>query len=237
MANPCYPSQGLNLRLAAGFTETDRMPISNSHPGRAAGRYHDRLAIASPGDEVVPGEIATMLTSTAGRTCVWPGTTSSEPPRPTAQRRSSRRETTENSQLAACKRGDVSVILPQSLTRWQSCWSGSACRALRPLTRLRKTIDAREPDDLSPIANRQGLQKNSEPLVEAFNEMLARMRRNVEAQQRFIRRCRPPDADVADLRPENPGPFAIRETDPEALRHALRQIATGEIGAGASTTS
>jgi two-component system sensor histidine kinase TctE len=65
-----------------------------------------------------------------------------------------------------------------------------------------------------------------EPLVEAFNEMLERMKKNVEAQQRFV-------ADAAhQMRTPLTGlktqaQFAMRETDPEALRHALRQIATG----------
>ena len=103
-------------------------------------------------------------------------------------------------------------------------------RGSRPLTRLRKTIDAREPDDLSPIATRR-VPEELEPLVEAFNEMLVRMQRNVEAQQRFV-------ADAAhQMRTPLTGlktqaQFAIRETDPEALRHVLRQIATGVDRAG-----
>lgn len=70
-----------------------------------------------------------------------------------------------------------------------------------------------------------------EPLVEAFNEMLERMKRNVEAQQRFV-------ADAAhQMRTPLTGlktqaQFAIRESDPESLRHALRQIAVGVDRAG-----
>ena len=121
----------------------------------------------------------------------------------------------------------ASVILPQFVIiplAVMLVWFGLS-RGLRPLTRLRKTIEAREPADLSPIATRR-VPEELEPLVEAFNEMLERMKKNVEGQQRFV-------ADAAhQMRTPLTGlktqaQFAIRETDPEALRHALRQIATG----------
>lgn len=140
-------------------------------------------------------------------------------------------ETTEKrSQLA--NKIVASVILPQFIIiplAVMLVWFGLS-RGLRPLTRLRQTIDARQPDDLSPIATRR-VPEELEPLVEAFNEMLERMKRSVEAQQRFV-------ADAAhQLRTPLTGlktqaQFAIRETDPEALRHALRQIATGVDRAG-----
>ncbi|MER2540989.1 MAG: sensor histidine kinase N-terminal domain-containing protein [Azonexus sp.] len=135
-------------------------------------------------------------------------------------------ETTEKrSQLA--NKIVASVILPQFIIiplAVMLVWFGLS-RGLRPLTRLRKTIEAREPADLSPIATRR-VPEELEPLVEALNEMLERMKKNVEAQQRFV-------ADAAhQMRTPLTGlktqaQFAIRETDPEALRHALRQIATG----------
>ncbi|MCL2886804.1 MAG: sensor histidine kinase N-terminal domain-containing protein, partial [Betaproteobacteria bacterium] len=108
-------------------------------------------------------------------------------------------------------------------------WFGLS-RGLRPLNRLRRTIETRDPGDLSPIATRR-VPEELEPLVEAFNEMLGRMKGNVEAQQRFV-------ADAAhQLRTPLTGlktqaQFAMRETDPESLRHALRQIATGVDRAG-----
>lgn len=135
-------------------------------------------------------------------------------------------ETTEKrSQLA--NKIVASVILPQFIIiplAVMLVWFGLS-RGLRPLTRLRQTIEAREPDDLSPIATRR-VPEELEPLVEAFNEMLERVKRGVAAQQRFV-------ADAAhQMRTPLTGlktqaQFAIRETDPEALRHALRQIATG----------
>ena len=126
----------------------------------------------------------------------------------------------------------ASVILPQFVIiplAVMLVWFGLS-RGLRPLTRLRKTIETRDPGDLSPIATRR-VPEELEPLVEAFNEMLERMKRNVEAQQRFV-------ADAAhQMRTPLTGlktqaQFAIREADPEALRHALRQIAVGVDRAG-----
>ena len=121
----------------------------------------------------------------------------------------------------------ASVILPQFVIiplAVMLVWFGLS-RGLRPLTRLRKTIEAREPADLSPISTRR-VPEELEPLVEAFNDMLERMKRTVDAQQRFV-------ADAAhQLRTPLTGlktqaQFAMQERDPEALRHALRQIAIG----------
>jgi two-component system sensor histidine kinase TctE len=95
---------------------------------------------------------------------------------------------------------------------------------------LRQTIQRRGPDDLSPIAT-QRVPEELSPLIEAFNEVLERMKRNVEAQQRFV-------ADAAhQMRTPLTGlktqaQFAVREADPDALRHALRQIAVGVDRAG-----
>ncbi len=121
----------------------------------------------------------------------------------------------------------ASVILPQFVIiplAVMLVWFGLS-RGLRPLTRLRKTIETRRADDLSPIATRR-VPEELEPLVEAFNDMLERMKRNVDAQQRFV-------ADAAhQMRTPLTGlktqaQFAMRERDPAALHHALHQIATG----------
>jgi len=121
----------------------------------------------------------------------------------------------------------ASVILPQFVIIPLAVilvWFGLS-KGLRPLTRLRQTIEAREPADLSPIATRR-VPEELEPLVEAFNAMLERMKRNVDAQHRFI-------ADAAhQMRTPLTGlktqaQLAVRQTDPAELRHALRQIASG----------
>jgi two-component system sensor histidine kinase TctE len=120
----------------------------------------------------------------------------------------------------------ASVILPQFVIIPLAVvlvWFGLS-RGLRPLTRLRGTIEARDPADLSPIGT-QRVPEELEPLVEAFNAMLVRMQRNVDAQHRFI-------ADAAhQMRTPLTGlktqtQLALRETDPRHLRHALDQIAT-----------
>jgi two-component system sensor histidine kinase TctE len=126
----------------------------------------------------------------------------------------------------------ASVILPQFVIiplAVMLVWFGLS-RGLRPLTRLRKTIEARDADDLSPIATHR-VPEELEPLVEAFNDMLERMKKSLEAQQRFV-------ADAAhQMRTPLTGlktqaQFAMRERDPESLRHALKQIASGVDRAG-----
>ena len=81
----------------------------------------------------------------------------------------------------------ASVILPQFVIiplAVMLVWFGLS-RGLRPLNRLRETIEARDAADLSPIATHR-VPDELEPLVEAFNEMLERMKHNVEVQQRFV---------------------------------------------------
>jgi two-component system sensor histidine kinase TctE len=78
---------------------------------------------------------------------------------------------------------------------------------------------------MSPIRTRR-VPEELQPLIDAFNAMLERMRGNLDAQQRFI-------ADAAhQLRTPLTGlktqaQLAMRESDPEELKNSLRQIATG----------
>jgi len=135
-------------------------------------------------------------------------------------------ETTEKrSQLA--NRIMTSVIVPQLVIIPLAVvlvWFGLS-QGLRPLTRLRDRIEARREADLSPIALRR-VPEELRPLTEAFNSMLSRMHRNVEAQRRFI-------ADAAhQMRTPLTGlktqaQLAIRESDPAQLRHALQLILLG----------
>lgn len=120
----------------------------------------------------------------------------------------------------------ASVILPQFVIIPLAVvlvWFGLS-QGLRPLTRLRERIEARREADLSPIAARR-VPEELRPLTEAFNAMLARMHHNMEVQRRFI-------ADAAhQMRTPLTGlktqaQQAMRESDPEQLRHALMQIAT-----------
>ena len=190
------------------------------------------VSASAPDDSIVPGEVYMRDADFKGQDLRLAYTYLAEPQMAKAQWIIIEvGETTEKrSQLA--NKIVASVILPQFVIiplAVMLVWFGLS-RGLRPLTRLRQTIEAREPDDLSPIATRR-VPEELEPLVEAFNEMLERMKRSVSAQQRFV-------ADAAhQMRTPLTGlktqaQFAIRETDPEALRHALHQIATGVDRAG-----
>jgi two-component system sensor histidine kinase TctE len=63
-------------------------------------------------------------------------------------------------------------------------WLGLT-RGLAPLTRLQSRIRARRPDDLSPI-ELPTVPEELRPMVVAFNDMMARLHDNLDAQQRFI---------------------------------------------------
>lgn len=97
-------------------------------------------------------------------------------------------------------------------------------RGIAPLHRLQRLIQRRRPSDLSPIAM-QGLPEEVQPVIFAFNDMMARLEQNLQAQQRFI-------ADAAhQMRTPLTGlkmqaDLALRETDPEQIRESMRQIAS-----------
>jgi len=96
-------------------------------------------------------------------------------------------------------------------------------KGLGPLGRLRETLGGRDSGDFSPIPVRR-VPEEIEPLVDSFNAMLRRMKRNADSQRRFI-------ADAAhQIRTPLTGlkmqaQLAMREDDPQAVQHALRQIA------------
>lgn len=119
----------------------------------------------------------------------------------------------------------ASVILPQFIIIPLAVilvWFGLS-QGLKPLTKLRERIEVRRPGDLSPISTRR-VPEELQPLIEAFNGMMERMQRNLEAQTRFI-------ADAAhQMRTPLTGlktqaQLAMRENDPERLLYALRQMA------------
>jgi two-component system sensor histidine kinase TctE len=101
-------------------------------------------------------------------------------------------------------------------------WIGLS-RGIEPLNRLCRLIRRRRPSDLSPIGT-AGIPEEVSPLILAFNDMMARLEQNLQAQQRFI-------ADAAhQMRTPLTGlkmqtDLALVETDPEQLRRSLRQIA------------
>ncbi len=121
----------------------------------------------------------------------------------------------------------ASVILPQFVIIPLAVvlvWFGLS-QGLKPLTRLRERIEARAESDMSPIRTRR-VPEELQPLIDAFNAMLERMRGNLDAQQRFI-------ADAAhQMRTPLTGlktqaQLAMRESDPAELKNSLRLTATG----------
>lgn len=118
----------------------------------------------------------------------------------------------------------ASVILPQFFivpVVVVLVWFGLA-QGLRPLQFLQARIASRRENDLSPMTVRR-LPEEIQPLVEAFNDLLDRMRDNLEVQQRFI-------ADAAhQLKTpltalKTQAQLAMYEDEPDALRGSLQRI-------------
>jgi two-component system sensor histidine kinase TctE len=110
------------------------------------------------------------------------------------------------------------VLVPLSLLL---VWLGLHY-AMAPLKRLQKKIQARSPNDLSPIAESE-IPIEVQPLIHTFNALLGKLRQNVEAQNRFIadaaHQMRTP---IAGLKTQTQ--LALRETDPQQVHHTLEEI-------------
>lgn len=110
------------------------------------------------------------------------------------------------------------VVLPLAVLL---VWFGLT-RGLAPLEALRKRIRARRPDDLSPIDPRAAPEELG-PLVNSFNELLARLAGSIETQKRFMAdAAHQMKTPLAGLRTQ--AELALRERDPEQLKRSLRQI-------------
>ncbi len=94
--------------------------------------------------------------------------------------------------------------------------------ALRPLARLRNEVQARAERDLTPMST-AGIPSDVRPLVEAINFHVERNREQAEARRRFVddasHQLRTPLTTLATQ-----VGFALRETEPQAQRHALQAI-------------
>ena len=97
--------------------------------------------------------------------------------------------------------------------------------ALRPLERLRRAVEEREPDDLRPLP-RVAVQRELRPLVQALNHFTERLRGQFERQSQFI----------ADAAHELRTPLAVikarlelglRAHDPAIWRSTLEQAVEG----------
>lgn len=94
--------------------------------------------------------------------------------------------------------------------------------AMRPLDRLRQEVDAREPQDMTPMDARDAPAEVL-PLVQAINHHIDRNREQAEARRRFIddasHQLRTPLTTLATQ-----VAYAQREADPSALREVLDNI-------------
>lgn len=103
-------------------------------------------------------------------------------------------------------------------------WLGLS-RGLAPLGRLQARIRRRQPDDLSPV-NLRTVPEELQPVIAAFNDMMARLQDNLDAQQRFIAAAAHQlKTPLTGLKTQTE--LALRESDGAQLRDYLRRIAAG----------
>jgi two-component system sensor histidine kinase TctE len=102
-------------------------------------------------------------------------------------------------------------------------WLGLV-RGLRPLKRLRDSLLARSPADLSPI-DPSGVQSEVRPLIDALNEHTARIGRLLASRQRFVvdasHQMRTP---LSEIRTQIE--YVLRQHRPDLLRQTLEEVHT-----------
>lgn len=94
--------------------------------------------------------------------------------------------------------------------------------AMRPLDRLQREVDARDPQDLTPVDD-TGAPAEVRPLVQAINHHIERHREQTEARRRFVddasHQLRTPLTTLVTQ-----VAYAQREADPAAQRQMLETI-------------
>ncbi len=131
---------------------------------------------------------------------------------------------TRNKRSTLASRVVTGVLLPQFAIIPIAVilvWLGLS-RGIAPLNQLQRLIRRRRPSDLSPISV-TGVPEEVRPLIIAFNEMMARLEENLQAQQRFIadaaHQMRTP---LTGLRMQTD--LALMETDPVQVHRSLEHI-------------
>ncbi len=121
----------------------------------------------------------------------------------------------------------TSVIVPQILLiliAGAVVWFG-VVHGLRPLERLRRAVAARSHRDRSPVTA-ESVPGEVSPLLDAINELLARLDRVLTLQSRFIAdAAHQLKTPIAALHAQYQ--VALREPDAERMREALRQLEPG----------
>ncbi len=131
---------------------------------------------------------------------------------------------TLNRRKALANRVITALVLPQVLLIVVAAvvvWIGIK-KGLEPLDRLRGEISARSHKDLSPVEE-SNTPEEVRPIIREINELMKRLGKTLDAQQRFVadaaHQLRTP---LAGLKTQTA--LALRQTDPENLRHSLNQI-------------
>lgn len=112
---------------------------------------------------------------------------------------------------------DTRMLLVVALLLWLGvAWT------LRPLERLRASLQARRPDDLQPL-DASGVPQEVKPLVDAVNHHIDSHRRMLAEHAQFLadasHQLRTPLAILSIQ-----AGYAVRETDPERMRESLDAI-------------
>lgn len=118
------------------------------------------------------------------------------------------------------------VILPQMLLTGLAAgiiWLG-VTKGLSSLGRLQKEVQSRSHKDLSPLSE-ENVPMEVGSLIHAINSLLDRLGKALAAQSRFVadaaHQLRTP---LAGLKTQTE--YALRQSDPEEIRHSLTQLAT-----------
>jgi two-component system, OmpR family, sensor histidine kinase TctE len=118
----------------------------------------------------------------------------------------------------------LSMLLPQLLIILLACalLFFVIKRGLKPVDTLKTALLSRDSNDLSPMDSSHAPAELS-PLLDAFNDLLARVNANIAKQQRFVadasHQLKTP---LAGLKTQ--AELAMREKDPAKITHALGQI-------------
>ena len=139
---------------------------------------------------------------------------------------------TRNKRSTLASRVVTGVLLPQFAIIPIAVilvWLGLS-RGIAPLNQLQSLIRRRRPSDLSPISV-SGVPEEVRPLIIAFNDMMARLEENLQAQQRFIAdAAHQMRAPLTGLRMQTD--LALMETDPKQVHRSLVQISQSAERAG-----
>lgn len=120
----------------------------------------------------------------------------------------------------------ANIVIPQLLLMMiavAAVWFALK-QGLAPLERLRQEVMRRKRGDLSQLDGGQAPEE-VRPLIDAVNDLLARLKLVMQAQQRFVadaaHQLRTPFAGL-----KTQSELALRESDPERKQHALEYVLT-----------